>query len=114
MAEIRATPSMTLTPAVNGAMPNGDRRSGLEAVDDAEFGMTSPGMRDGPAAAMAKIDVGAFLDPSRYYFRAAVCFETAAPKYDWLNRIGVIGPGGRPPKNFVHEIFPVHDNFEVL
>ena len=35
-------------------------------------------------------------------------FETAAEKYDWLNRKIAIGTGYRPPEG------PVYDIFEVL
>ena len=41
-------------------------------------------------------------------FRTSVAFETAAPKYDWLNRIIAIGTGRRPPEG------PIYDIFEVL
>jgi hypothetical protein len=34
-------------------------------------------------------------------------FETAAAKYDWLNRIFAIGTGRRPPEGPVYEIYEV-------
>ncbi len=116
MAEIRATPPMTLKRAVNGkrpigAMPTGDCGIGLETNVGAAIGMTYRGMRRGPADAVV---VGAFLDPAVYRFRAAVCHEAALPKNDWLNRIAAVGPVGPPPENSVHEIFPVHCIHEVL
>ena len=54
------------------------------------------------------INAGEFVDPSQYYFRTAIAFETAAPRYDWLNRIIAIGTGSRPPEG------PIYDIFEVL
>ena len=40
--------------------------------------------------------------------RTTIAFETAAPRYAWLNRIIAIGTGSRPPEG------PVYDIFEVL
>ncbi len=85
-----------------------DVRIVLETDDGALIGMTYRGMRHGPADVMAKVNGGEFVDPSLYYFRTAVFFETAAPRYDWLNRVIAIGTGSRPPEG------PVYDIFEVL
>ena len=64
--------------------------------------------RHGPAAVMERVNRGDNVDPSEYYFRTSVAFETAATKYDWLNRIIAVGTGRRPPEG------PVYDVFEVL
>jgi hypothetical protein len=94
------------------ARPDGamtlDVRIVLQTDDGATIGMTYRGMRHGPAEVMDKVNKGEFVDPSLYYFRTAVFFETAAPKYDWLNRVIAIGTGSRPPEG------PVYDVFEVL
>lgn len=94
------------------ARPDGsttlDVRLVLQTDDGALIGMTYRGMRHGPAEVMAKVNAGAFVDPSLYYFRTAVFFETASEKYDWLNRAIAIGTGSRPPEG------PVYDVFEVL
>ncbi len=94
------------------ARPDGsttlDVRIVLETDDGATIGMTYRGMRHGPAAIMEKLNAGEFVDPSQYYFRTAVSFETAAPRYDWLNRIIAVGTGSRPPEG------PIYDIFEVL
>ncbi|MSP01404.1 MAG: DUF3237 domain-containing protein [Acetobacteraceae bacterium] len=84
-----------------------DVRIVLETDDGAAIGMTYKGMRHGPAEVMAKVNSGEFVDPALYYFRTSVAFETAAPKYDWLNRIIAIGTGSRPPEGPVYEIFEV-------
>jgi hypothetical protein len=84
-----------------------DVRIVLETDDGAAIGMTYRGMRHGPAAVMERVNKGEFVDPSKYYFRTAVAFETAAPKYDWLNRIIAVGTGSRPPEGPVYEIFEV-------
>ena len=84
-----------------------DVRIVLQTDDGAAIGMTYRGMRHGPAAVMERVNRGEMVDPSEYYFRTAVAFETAAPKYDWLNRIIAIGTGSRPPEGPVYEIFEV-------
>jgi hypothetical protein len=85
-----------------------DVRIVLETHDGASIGMTYRGMRHGPAAVMERINAGQHADPSEYYFRTSVAFETAAPKYDWLNRIIAVGTGDRRPEG------PIYDIFEVL
>ena len=57
---------------------------------------------------MDRLNRGEPVDPSEYYFRISVALETAAAKYDWLNRIIALGTGRRPPEG------PVYDVFEVL
>jgi hypothetical protein len=84
-----------------------DVRIVLETDDGAAIGMIYRGMRHGPAAVMQKIDAGVLVDPSEYYFRTSIAFDTAAPKYDWLNRIIAIGTGNRLPEGPVYEIFEV-------
>jgi len=84
-----------------------DVRLVLETDDKALIGMTYRGMRHGPAAVMERVNRGDTVDPSEYYFRTAIAFETASPKYDWLNRIIAIGTGRRPPEGPVYEIFEV-------
>lgn len=85
-----------------------DVRIVLETDDGATIGMTYRGMRHGPAAVMERLNAGQVVDPSQYYFRTAILFETAAPAYDWLNRIIAVGTGSRPPQG------PIYDIFEVL
>jgi hypothetical protein len=85
-----------------------DVRLVLETDDGAAIGMTYRGLRHGPAEVMARVNRGEAVDPNTYYFRTAVMFETAAPKYAWLNRAFFIGTGERKPSG------PVYDVFEVL
>lgn len=85
-----------------------DVRLVLETDDKALIGLTYRGIRHGPAAIMERVARGEDVDPSQYYFRTSMAFETAAAKYDWLNRIIAIGTGRRLPEG------PVYDVFEVL
>jgi Protein of unknown function (DUF3237) len=85
-----------------------DVRIVLQTDDGASIGLTYRGLRHGPAEVMEKVNSGQFVDPSQYYFRTVMNFETASPKYAWLNKIFAIGTGSRPPEG------PVYDVFEVL
>jgi hypothetical protein len=85
-----------------------DVRLVLQTDDGAAIGMTYRGLRHGPADVMEKLNRGEPVDPSTYYFRIAVAFETAAAKYAWLNGAAFVGTGDRKPTG------PVYDVFEVL
>ena len=85
-----------------------DVRLVLKTDDEALVTMTYRGLRHGPSDVLARIDKGEAVDPAGYYFRTNPLFETAAPKYDWLNRIVAIGLGHRLPG------CPVYSVFEVL
>lgn len=93
------------------ARPDGsttlDVRIVLQTDDGAAIGMTYRGLRHGPAEVMDKVNKGEFVDPSLYYFRTAVMFETAAAKYAWLNGVIAIGTGSRPPEGPIYEVFEV-------
>jgi hypothetical protein len=85
-----------------------DVRLILKTNDGALIGMNYHGIRHGPADVVAKLERGEAVDPSSYYFRIAPTFETAAPQYDWINRIVGIGTGHRFADG------PVYNVFEVL
>ncbi len=69
----------------------GDRGQGADRHDVSRH---APWPRGGDGAAQPRRAV----DASEYYFRTSVAFETAATKYDWLNRIIAVGTGRRPPE----------------
>jgi hypothetical protein len=54
-----------------------------------------------------RIRTGDEVDPSEYYFRTAVKFETGADNYRWLNRLLAVGVGRRTSAGMVTEIFIV-------
>jgi hypothetical protein len=85
-----------------------DVRVVLETDDTALIGMTYHGLRHGPPSVIERLGRGEAVDPSEFYFRTSVAFETASAQYDWLNRIIAIGTGQRPPEG------PIYDIFEVL
>lgn len=77
----------------------------LKTDDGALIGMTYQGYRHGPQAVMDRLNRGEKVDPSEYYFRTAPFFETAAPKYAWLNGIVAVALGHRLPTGPVYQVF---------
>src|SRR3984885_1367048 len=64
-----------------------DLRVTLKTDDGALIHMASFGLRHGPAEVLAALARGESVDPSTYYFRTTPRFETADPKYAFLNRL---------------------------
>jgi hypothetical protein len=79
----------------------------LKTKDDALIGMTYQGLRHGPPDVMARIEKGEAVDPAAYYFRTNPLFETAAAKYDWINRVVAIGIGHRLAGGPIYSVFEV-------
>ena len=84
-----------------------DVRLVLETDDGALIGMTYRGLRHGPSDVMQRINAGEAVDPADYYFRINPLFETAAPKYDWINRVVAVGIGDRQASGPIYSIFEV-------
>jgi hypothetical protein len=70
-------------------------RLALETDDGAIIAMTSFGLRHGPADVIAAIGRGERVDPASYYFRTTPRFETAAPRYEFLNRLLAVATADR-------------------
>lgn len=85
-----------------------DVRLVLRTNDQAMIAMVYRGIRHGARDVLARIDRGEEVDPASYYFRMAASFETAAPKYDWLNRLLAVGVGHRRADG------PIYSLFEIL
>jgi Protein of unknown function (DUF3237) len=82
-----------------------DVRLVLKTKDDATIAMTYRGVRHGPPDIITRMERGEDVDPASYYFRISPMFETAAPPYDWLNRILAVGIGHRQPDGPVYSVF---------
>jgi len=80
----------------------------IESDAGALIQVDSKGMRHGPPDVLARLARGEGVDPSLYYFRTVMRFETAHPTTDWMNRILALARGVRE-KNAVRL-----DVFEVL
>ncbi|WP_375691642.1 DUF3237 domain-containing protein [Pseudooceanicola sp. LIPI14-2-Ac024] len=84
-----------------------DVRLLLETDDGALVYMTYRGVHTLGAEHRAELAAGRDLDPASYYFRTAPMFETAADRYDWLNRVVAVGIGERTRSEVrytVHEV----------
>jgi hypothetical protein len=81
-----------------------DLRITLETDDGALIYLTSFGLRHGPPEVLAALARGESVDPSRYYFRTAPRFETAASQYAFLNRLIAIASGDRRPSGPIYTI----------
>jgi len=82
-----------------------DVRMTLQTADGGLIGVSYRGLRHGPADVIARIDRGEVVDPASYYFRINPMFETAAPAYDWLNRVLAVGIGHRLADGPVYSVF---------
>ena len=75
-----------------------DARYTLESSTGALIQVRSQGLRHGPPEVLARVAAGEPVDPSRYYFRTVLRFETGATDLDWLNRIVAVARGARLPR----------------
>lgn len=69
--------------------------------------VSSEGIRHGPPEVLAKLARGEAVDPSLYYFRTLMRFETADSGLAWMNRILAIAHGARLPNAVMLEVFEV-------
>jgi hypothetical protein len=72
-----------------------DLRVTLETDDGALLHMASFGFRHGPPEVLAALGRGEAVDPAAYYFRTTVRFDTANPKYAFMNRLLAASTGDR-------------------
>jgi len=72
-----------------------DLRVTLETEDGALIHMASFGLRHGPPDVLSALARGETVDPAKYYFRTTLRFETAHPKYAFLNRLLAVSTGDR-------------------
>jgi Protein of unknown function (DUF3237) len=84
-----------------------DVRMTLRTDDDALILMTYRGVRHGSPEINRRLAQGEQVPPSEYYLRIAPFFETASPKYAWLNTIVSIGVGERLPTGARYEVFEI-------
>ena len=84
-----------------------DLRATLRTDDGALVSMKSFGLRHGPPAVIAAIGRGETVDPATYYFRTTPRFESADPRYTFLNRLVAVATGDRRadgPIYTIHEV----------
>jgi len=77
-------------------------------TDDGELVYaSSSGISDIAPEVRQRIAQGTDVDPSEYYFRTALRFETGAHEYLWLNRLLAIGVGKRTAAGMETEVFAI-------
>ncbi len=81
-----------------------DLRVTLETDDGALIHMASFGLRHGPEDVTAALARGETVDPSSYYFRTTIRFDTGHPKYAFLNRLLAVSRGDRRPAGPIYTI----------
>jgi len=81
-----------------------DVRTTLRTDDGALIYVTYGGLLDLPAAVRDRILSGEQVSTSEYYLRSLVLFETAAPRYAWLNRVVAVGVGERTRTGVAYSI----------
>jgi hypothetical protein len=67
----------------------------IQSDTGARILVSSEGLRHGPPEILARLAQGETVDPSLYYFRTVMRFETSDPSVDWLNRILALARGQR-------------------
>jgi hypothetical protein len=69
--------------------------------------VNAEGYRHGPPEVMERLARDETVDPTQYYFRTAMRFETSDPASAWLNRILAIGYGARANRQVRIEVYEV-------
>jgi hypothetical protein len=67
----------------------------------------SDGVRHGPKDVLDRLMRGESVDPSLYYFRTAMRFETGDKALDWMNRVLAIARGERRTRSVKLDVFEV-------
>lgn len=84
-----------------------DARYMLGLDSGATVEVWSRGLRSGPAEVMARLARGEAVEPSAYYMRTALRFETAAPDLQWLVHKLCIGIGERRTDKVLLKVYGV-------
>jgi hypothetical protein len=79
----------------------------IETDAGARILVSSDGLRHGPPEVMQRLARGDSVDPSLYYFRTMMRFETSDPAVDWLNRILALARGQREANAVRLDVFEV-------
>lgn len=84
-----------------------DTRYTLECHDGALIYVATRGSRQGPREVLERIAHGESVDPSEYYFRVSIQYETSAPRYEWLNWVVAVASAVRLPDQVVYDAYVV-------
>ena len=84
-----------------------DVRLSLSTDDGALILMSYRGVRHSSEEVRERIARGESVPANEYYLRTAPFFETAAPRYAWMNTIVSVGVGERLPNGAIYDVFEV-------
>ncbi|NWG26200.1 MAG: DUF3237 domain-containing protein [Pseudorhodoplanes sp.] len=84
-----------------------EARYTVRADSGGDILVSSEGIRHGPPEVLAALMRGDNVDPSLYYFRTAMRFETGTPGLDWLNRILALARGQREKNAVILDVYEV-------
>lgn len=84
-----------------------EARYTIESDAGALILVSSEGVRHGPPEVLARLLTGEDVDPSLYYFRTCMRFETGDKSLDWLNRILAIARGRRDKNAVKLDVYEV-------
>ncbi len=84
-----------------------EARYTVESSDGGLILVNSAGLRHGPPDVIEKLGRGEPVDPSLYYFRTLMRFETAQPNLRWLNTILALARGERRARSVRLQVFEV-------
>ena len=79
----------------------------IQSDNGARILVSSEGLRHGPPEVLERLTRGDNVDPSLYYFRTVMRFETSDPSVDWLNRILALARGQREPNAVRLDVYEV-------
>ena len=84
-----------------------DVRLGLMTDDGAVIAMSYTGLLWIAAAAADRYRKGEAVAYAESYVRTSPRFETADPRYDWLNRMVAVANGGPPGSSPTYQVFAI-------
>ena len=79
----------------------------IETDDKALIEITSNGYRHGDPSAMQRLARGEFVDPSEYYFRTIMHFQTSSAKWLHLNATTSVAVGQRRPRSVILDVYRI-------
>jgi Protein of unknown function (DUF3237) len=82
-----------------------DTRYTLQTNDDALISVATRGVRHGPPEVLRCLAEGETVDPSEYYFRVSIQYETGAAPYQWLNRIVAVASAVRLADQVIYDAY---------
>lgn len=84
-----------------------DVRLTIKAASGSLLYVQYSGIRTGKPEVLARLAAGEAVDPSEYYFRTTMRFQTGAADLAWMNRTLAVGTGQRPPSGPRYDVYAV-------